>query len=173
MIRTLSITCLFCFLPACGAEASGGPSDEELLAANPGGTIFVSIDSLDIQVHGPVPACLFGDGYQVARGVSKSVEGAESEGGGTPVNRWGLWHYYHLDSGVLGGRDSWGKLGQRGEFRDGMRVGRWAFWYPDGARRGEGEFRDGKMHGQWQVWTSSGELDAEHSGLYENGEKVN
>lgn len=114
MIRTISTAFLLCLVPACGAEASGAPSDERLLATNPGGLVFHSVGSLDTQEDCPVPAFLFGEDRQIARGVSKPVEGAKSEGGGKPVRRWGLWHYYHLGPGAVGEPDSWGKLGQRG-----------------------------------------------------------
>lgn len=124
MIRTVMSLCALPWFAACGGDAHAAPPDEELLAAHPGGEIFTTIERIDSQVGEELPRFLFGDGVQVARGVSVPT-GAVNPDGGKPVHRWGLWHYYHVDSANVGDRSTWGHLAQRGEFRDNTRVGQW------------------------------------------------
>ncbi|HEX5052369.1 MAG TPA: hypothetical protein VFZ65_11385 [Planctomycetota bacterium] len=170
MLRAASATVLL-LCTACGRDAAADPSDEHLLAAYPGGSNFESIEHPDLQVDCPVPAFLFGDGTQIATGVAVPT-GERNRDGGQPVHRWGLWRYYHVASNHVGDRSTWGHLAQRGEFRDGKRVGEWEFWYPGGSRCAQGGFVDGAMDGPWQVWGTGGDLDAEHSGTYRAGSKV-
>ena len=184
-------------LPACSADSGAGsspdvpptgasiPSDEELLEATPGGTVFTSTETFEHQMDHSVPAFVRGEGRQFGIGVSKPIVGRpKNPDGGTPVNSWGVWHYFHLETAVakepgakptvtIPDREGMTKAAQQGEFENGKRVGTWRFWYPSGQLRAKGTFVDGAMHGEWQVWTASGELDTEHSGTYSEGEKSN
>ncbi|MCP5023501.1 MAG: hypothetical protein GY930_17240 [bacterium] len=170
-----------CMLASCSDKEAGSgyqtastngfstPTREELLAAVPDGHIYVSTDIPDIQVHGKLPSFLFGTQPQVAYGVSKPVPNPPE---GTPVHRWGLWHYFYEDVNGTGDPYSWTCLAQRGSFEDGNRIGKWTMWYPDGSKRGEGEFADNLMTGEWSIWTPTGDLDLQNSGQYLNGMKA-
>jgi hypothetical protein len=161
----------FGLLALAACDASQEPSDDILLAAHPGGSIFVTGEHPEQQTDCPVPPFLFGDGQQVARGVSVP-SGPPDGDGGTPVRRWGLWRYYHVGPGTIGEPPTCGHMAQRGGFRAGKRIGNWTFWYPDGSIRAQGAFVDGAMDGEWQVRTATGAPDAEHSGTYRAGTKV-
>lgn len=158
---------LFCLVASCGSDPKGRLSEEELLAATPGGTLGWSVDQPEMQVHGAIPAFLFGTDEQIANGVNKHVPNSP----GT-LHRWGQWYYFHMTGSDIGTPETRTKLVQRGRFEDGRRVGKWTMWYPDGKKRGEGPFVDNKMHGSWRVWTPTGEVDAVHSGNYVDGVKA-
>jgi hypothetical protein len=153
---------------SCGSDESA-PADEVLLRAHPGGLLVQAIERFDSQADGPVPAFLFEDGIQLARGVSKAAGPGHD---GLPMHRWGAWYYYHVFTGSIGPRKDWGHLAQRGTFTDGKRTGSWSFWYPHGKLRAQGSFVDGAMDGDWRVLTADGAVDAEHSGTYRAGARV-
>ncbi|MFK7740047.1 MAG: toxin-antitoxin system YwqK family antitoxin [Planctomycetota bacterium] len=145
------------------------PSNEELLAATPGGGMCHSMDTAEIQVHGKLPAFLYGEGSQIAIGVDKPVAGARNPDDSVPCHRWGLWHYFHCPDGALPAPADRTEATQRGHFEDGKRTGKWEFWHLGGQLRAVGTFADNRMHGEWQVWQADGQPDEEHSGTYENG----
>src|SRR5690606_11028847 len=51
-------------------------------------------------------------------------------------------------------------------------TGRWARWYPHGAKRLEGQYVGGKMHGRWRRWGPRGELLGEFSMRHGTGVEV-
>ena len=65
-----------------------------------------------------------------------------------------------------------GQLETECELKDGRREGACRRFYADGSKLAEGRFEDGKMQGEWTFWRRDGQLDAERSGTFEDGEKI-
>lgn len=61
---------------------------------------------------------------------------------------------------------------ERGEYRAGLRSGLWETWYPDASLASRGSFLLGKPEGVWIHRALAGEIDAELTGVYEDGEKI-
>lgn len=50
-----------------------------------------------------------------------------------------------------------------GEYGDGLRVGDWKFWYPDGQLAKEGQYSEDKVHGAWRKYREDGTISAEEN----------
>ena len=51
-----------------------------------------------------------------------------------------------------------GKQHSRGQLINGLRDGRWLYWYQYGQKKQEGGFAAGRKHGTWRRWHPNGEL---------------
>ena len=167
------------------------PSRDELKAAVPGSDLVLLTEVAEKR---DLPAFLAGTGFRVSHGAHKVREGEPpNSDGGRSTYAWGLWHTFYADhwaspSSPMGAileqhvgekplilipdRSEWTQAECRGEYRDGERVGVWTFWHPNGQKKAEGEFQNDKLHGPWKVWQSTGAVDEQHTGTYENGKKV-
>ncbi len=58
------------------------------------------------------------------------------------------------------------------EYVDGQKHGLSEQWYRGGAREWQGQYTRGLRTGEWRFWSEAGELDAERSGVYEDGQRV-
>ena len=65
-----------------------------------------------------------------------------------------------------------GRLESEATFQGGLRHGPAAEWYSDGSRASSGRYEHVKREGPWTFWRADGSLDAERSGLYVNGCRV-
>jgi antitoxin component YwqK of YwqJK toxin-antitoxin module len=65
-----------------------------------------------------------------------------------------------------------GSLKSRIETEAGRPDGRCVRFYPDGTRMAEGRFEDGREQGRWVFYTPDGTVDAERSGVYQDGRRV-
>lgn len=65
-----------------------------------------------------------------------------------------------------------GRLFTETHYENGRRHGRERRWYLDGKPRFHGEWRDGARTGEWIFMTREERVDAERTGVYEDGEKV-
>jgi len=168
-MKWLSLLGSALLLAGCG---DGIPSDKTLQARYPDGSFGDTLETVDSQVDCPVPAFLFGEGPQLARGIALQT-GVVNPDGGLALHRWGQWHYFYVDPEEIyrPGYASRKHLAARGEFRDGQRVGIWEFWFPGYELRARGAFVDGRMDGEWEVRSGPGVPDPEHSGLYVGGVK--
>jgi antitoxin component YwqK of YwqJK toxin-antitoxin module len=54
-----------------------------------------------------------------------------------------------------------GNLHSRGQVIDGLREGRWEFWYQYGQRLEGGGYRQGERHGRWTRWYPNGQVHTE------------
>ena len=150
-------------LPSCGDRAL--PSDGDLFAAYPGGRIFESIESKEMQVADPAPEFLRGDGRIEGHGISVPLPDVNPDGS-HPVHRWGPWAYYYLENSEKVAKES------EGEFRDSHREGRWTFWHRNGRKRAEGTFTHSRMTGHWNCWRDDESMDTEHTGNYRDGQRI-
>ena len=62
-----------------------------------------------------------------------------------------------------------GKLGYKGELKDGKPEGTWSTFFPDGSLRWKGEKRDGVNHGPFTMWYDNGK--PKMSGNFKKGKK--
>jgi len=74
-----------------------------------------------------------------------------------------------------------GNLAAKGVYLHGKRFGMWVTYYPNGKLESQGSYEhsygvggrvDGYMEGYWEFRNIFGGLDAEESGTYHRGEKV-
>ena len=57
-------------------------------------------------------------------------------------------------------------------YQDGVRSGASRQWYPGGQLEWEGRYEDGYREGEWTFWLEDGSIDAERTGTYMTGKKV-
>ena len=57
-------------------------------------------------------------------------------------------------------------------YADGVRSGPSRQWHPDGRLEWEGRYEDGYREGEWSFWLEDGSVDAERTGTYRAGKKV-
>ncbi|MEO6711079.1 MAG: hypothetical protein ABIP42_15980 [Planctomycetota bacterium] len=52
--------------------------------------------------------------------------------------------------------DQDGHVLAKGMVRNGLRVGAWELWWPNGQKQMEGSYLDGKKSGVWKTWSADG-----------------
>jgi len=72
-------------------------------------------------------------------------------GGGKPVTQ------HHVDGSLLA---------EGYENENGLKTGRWTYWYPNGEKESEGFLVDGELDGDWVFWYDSGLKSGECSFAY-------
>lgn len=65
-----------------------------------------------------------------------------------------------------------GRVFSETTYEHGLRHGRERRWYLDGSPRSAGEWKHGSRSGEWFYMRREGRLDAERTGVYENGHKI-
>ena len=81
----------------------------------------------------------------------------ESEGEGL------RWKWFYKDGKQHGKSHGWypnGKIKHIGYSDNGLRVGIWEEWYPDGQKWVEKKYKNGKQHGKWTYWHQNGKVSA-------------
>jgi hypothetical protein len=149
-------------LLAVAAFASCG---QEVAAHSPGAQECESIESREMQVCDAAPEFLRGEGKLLGRGLEEPT-GERGADGALVARKTGWWVTYYYDGIRPVARES------AGEFREGRREGAWRFWHRDGSLRASGSFSRGRMAGQWDCRGEHGAVDREHSGMYEDGQRV-
>lgn len=65
-----------------------------------------------------------------------------------------------------------GKIESRVEFEGDKRHGLAERWHTNGQKLSEGRYEHGRMEGDWRFWNADGSPDAERSGTYVDGQRV-
>jgi antitoxin component YwqK of YwqJK toxin-antitoxin module len=132
---------------------------EFVVGYHPNGVKSFEAQMKDGNYHGPY-CSWWPDGM-------KSNEGVYLDG-----RRHGLWASYAdrtADSGILKAA----LVTSRGNYQKGVKTGKWEGWHANGKKRSEGEYDEkGAMAGDWQFWNPDGSVDAQKTGKYENGKRV-
>jgi hypothetical protein len=161
-MRPLKPVVLICALlvSACGDSPSAfaHATKAEIEKAYP--DAFICHSSYDFQRDARRYFPFIGDDGQFM-GIGYETSDPDSPGRAPKVGRW----IYHYDN----------QSGPRlaiGENDMEKHVGPWQFWHRDGSARAKGAFTAGKMHGEWRVWQKDGKVDAEFTGVYEDGNRT-
>jgi len=88
------------------------------------------------------------DNWWQAQPARMTTEGQRVQHG--PIN---LWH----DNGLP-------KM--KGEYANGVRVGKFTWWHPSGTKQSEGVYQEGKKNGRWTWWHANGMKSSE--GLFDD-----
>ena len=74
-------------------------------------------------------------------------------------------HDYKLDGIIEDGRvGKWiywfnnGAKKMMGIYKNSKMDGHWVFWYQNGYKHSEGRYRSGKLYGRWQAWYANGNI---------------
>lgn len=67
--------------------------------------------------------------------------------------RHGHWIFYHAPDRAQKARE--------GDFDNGVLIGKWVYWHPNGERMGETQFDKGVKSGAWKEWYDNRNLKAE------------
>ncbi|SRR5260221_484852 len=126
---------------------------------------FHSMETRENQVGDPAPGFLRGDGELEGHGVELPFGEVRSDGSRL-VHKWGRWVTSYMQGSNTVALES------IGEFHDSHREGEWTFWHRNGALRARGAFERSRRTGRWQCWHADGSTDAEHSGEYREGQRV-
>ena len=65
-----------------------------------------------------------------------------------------------------------GQLSQKGEFREGEKVGLWEGYWENGQLNYRGEIKDGLRNGPWISFWEDGAVDSLNTGTWKNGRMV-
>jgi antitoxin component YwqK of YwqJK toxin-antitoxin module len=81
-------------------------------------------------------------------------------------------------------KDAYGQYYSKGKFKDGMKEGKWTWWYENGQKETEGNYSGGKPDGEYTAWHKNGQIrlawnykknagfaDGKMTMWYENGQK--
>lgn len=121
-----------------------------LPALGQGKTVFmhelVTRDGVFFKAHTRVPFT------GVVRGRGQIVDGL----------RDGPWTFF----------DDNGQRLSEGSFREGREDGAWVFFHPNGQLASKGAFENGEREGRWLFFKPNGTDDAQRSGLYRAGVRI-
>lgn len=107
---------------------------------------LVSRDGVFFKAHTRVPFT------GVVRGRGQIVDGL----------RDGPWIFF----------DDNGQRLSEGSFREGREDGAWVFFHPNGQLASKGAFENGERDGVWRFFKPNGTDDAQRSGLYRAGVRI-
>jgi hypothetical protein len=124
-----------------------------------------SIETREMQISDSAPEFLRGEGKLYGTGLEEPF-GDRQHDGSRAARKTGWWVTFYYDGSREVARES------AGEFREGRREGSWRFWHRDGSLRASGSFSGGCMTGRWDCRREYGAVDREHSGMYEDGQRV-
>lgn len=74
----------------------------------------------------------------------------------------GSWSFYFPD----------GSVREQGAYSHGEKSGPWKHWHENGELAAQGSYLGGLAEGVWVYYESSGAVDAELTGVYENGQRI-
>ena len=64
------------------------------------------------------------------------------------------------------------QIESEGGFLNGLMQGPWKRWHRNGQVAGEGRLEAGMFEGPWQAWNEDGSVNAQQTGTYHEGVKV-
>jgi len=163
--------------PNVNTESSGDGTNGESTASSVPDSVEVDGEKIAVEWQGDTRLLVFKNGnvcdrcqYDPGHGRRNGENTTwyrngilRSQGKWSDNKRVGRWDYYFDD----------GKMCESGDFENGFKTGLWRTWIQSGAPESEGSYgAEGLRVGFWTWWQPDGKIDRERTGNYKHGEKT-